>query len=375
MVEDREQIGIVLHGKSLSVSERELVGAGVLIDTKNLPVTLFGKKNSKAKSTAKQEGLTFVRLGKKITKLKDFNAALRLSETLKVEGITTILFRDPRNSGLLVTTKFLMKGKLKLIFMQDRPIREMARDFLLTFQFNQIDAWITPLIQTAKNVKTTTNLDHSKVHVFPLPIPRKPYLRIGGALRRSDRKEKQRITIGYHLPEDEALSGRSARRISACMGHCENMVLIVNSRSSSAVNWVNRNNLMTPFADRVKYTTYRADHPDFYRKIDACFIDPENEPFEGIAVRCLFSGVMPVAPKSMITDELFANGKLAVTYDVNHAHPEFTSNLIAILEDPEALSNWHESAMKTLGKRYTKKQFKQNIRALVRALPRQSLIR
>lgn len=368
---DTDRIGILIGGKALNPSERELLGAGTLIDTQGFSVTLLGKKKSKARVMAEDEGLEFVGLGK-ITKRKDFNAALKLSDILKKKGVTTILFRDPGDSGLLVTTKFLMKGRLRLIFIQDRPIRDMTRDFLLTFQFNQIDAWVTPLMNTAKNVKTATNLDHSKVHVFPLPVPRKPFVSLGN--RRARDQRKTGIVMGWNLPPDKEPATRTSMRIADCFEKFVGLSLIINAPGLTMEEVFERLPLLRKFKTRIKMASMEMDEPTFYDKVDVCFLDPEYEPFGGMAIRCLFSGVPPIVPKSMLSNELFENGDLAWTYDTEDPSFESAARLYDRLGDPDFQSEFRQVALKRLGKRYTRKRFKQNIHALIEALPEKSLI-
>jgi len=372
-VNTSERIGILIGKKSLNRSERELLGAGTLIDASRFRVTLLGKKKSKARRQAEDEGLEFVRVGK-ITKYKDFNAALRLSGILKEQEVTTVLFRDPEDSGLLVTTKFLMKGRLRLIFIQDRPISEMTRDFLLTFQFNQIDAWVTPLMSTAKNVKTATNLDHAKVHVFPLPVQRKPFVSIDEN-RSSDRDEVNGLRIGWNLPTDESTAARTAQRILDCMRQMECSSLVLNAPGWKEKNVFEFLPVFKEFKKRIEVTSYCTDQPDFYSAIDLCFIDPEYEPFEGVAVRCLFSGVAPIVPKSMVSNELFENGELAWSYDPSETSFDSGHDIFERVNQPDFRSKFRNSALKRIGKRYTRRRFKENLQALIEALPEKSAIR
>ena len=339
------------------------------MDQEELPITLLGKKKLKKRSEIADEGMDLVRIGK-IIKRKDFNSALKLSNLLKSEDISVILYRNPGDSALLVTTKFLMKGRLRLIFIQDRPIAEMNRDFLQTFQFNQIDAWITPLIQTAKNVKTATNLDHAKVHTFSLPIARRPYVDIKPTSDPSASKEKK--SLGWFLPERDDLKARTALRIAKIFQEESKFTLLVNTRSRKKDVLDELTELM-PFKDQIQTTYHSIDAPDFYAKIDACFVDSEREPFSGISVRLLFSGVLPLVGKNLLSDELFENGKLC-NYITSDGESEATK-IYQKLNLPNFRNEFREEAKNILGKRYTKKRFNQNIRALIDALPKKSRFR
>lgn len=363
------RIGILIGSKNLSTSELQLLGAGRLMDREELPIKFLGKKKLKKRAEIADEGMEFVTIGK-IIKRKDFNSALKLSNLLKSEDISVVLYRNPGDSALLVTTKFLMKGRLRLIFIQDRPIAEMSTDFLHTFQFNQIDAWITPLMQTAKNVKTSTNLDHSKVHVFSLPIARKPYISIENSIESNPSKENK--TLGWFLPKRNDIKRRTALRIANILSEETRFTLLVNTQTRKSDLREELPELL-PFKDRIHLTAYPIDNPDYYANLNACFVDSESEPFSGISVRLLFSGVLPLVGKNLLSDELFENGKLC-TYLLSDRKGQ-ASEIYEKLDYPKFRQTLRAEALHTIGKRYSKKRFNQNIHALIEALPKKSRFR
>ncbi|HKK40498.1 MAG TPA: hypothetical protein VJ949_13840 [Cryomorphaceae bacterium] len=368
----KEKIGILIYGKKLDASKREILIAAKIMNSGRFRILLFGKNKSKAKSLASQSRLEYVKIGK-IAGRHDFNAALKFTKILKDKGISTIIFRDHRSTNLLVTTKFLMKGRLRLVFIQDRHLTEMKPDFLHTFRFNQIDAWITPINQTANNVKVATNLALDKVHVLPLPVPRK--------LFQFDKDERDlrksilfgdsgSIVMGWSVPKDKALVQRTGMKLLQLLRSKKGVNICLNFRGSKLEDFYAEIPELHAFKDVIKATPFDHHDADMYAHLDALFIDPEREPFSGIAKRALMAGVLPVAPKSLVSDELLDNGKHGIIYTDSDSATKFEK-----ATDPSFLANFREEIQVYVGERFTKKRFKADLEALIHALPKKARAR
>lgn len=367
----KDKIGILLYGKKLNASKREILTAAKIITKGSFEITLFGKSKDKIRVTAAQEGLPYIKLGKKIRR-NDFSASLKFTQLLKDRGISTIIFRDHRSTNLLVTSKFLMKGKLRLIFFQDRHLSDMKSDFLNTFRFNQIDAWITPMSQTANTVKAATHLALDKIHVMPLPIPRKPFQfeEEERKLRKSILfKDPYGIVVGWNVPDDMQLVMRTGQRIVDLM-RAKKINLCLNVRDSKLETLFALLPELGPFKDSIKSTPFDPHDADMYAHLDALFIDPENEPFSGITRRALMAGVLPFSPKSLVTDELLENGDKGIIYTESDGSEIFVQAL-----DSNNLDSFRIETKGKIGEKYTKKRFRENLEALIHSLPRKAKAR
>lgn len=362
----------MIHGKKLDASKREILTAAKIINGGVFRVLLFGKNKSKAKAMASQSRLGYVNIGK-IAGPHDFHAALKFTKLLKDKGISTIIFRDHRSTNLLVTTKFLMKGRLRLVFIQDRHLSEMKPDFLHTFRFNQIDAWIAPINQTANNVKVATNLALDKVHVLPLPIPRKPFQ--FDMDERNLRKsilfgDAESVVVGWSVPKDKALLQRTGRKLLQLLRLKKGIKVCLNLHGSKLEDFFAEIPEMRAFKDAIKATPFDHHDSDMYAHLDLLFIDPEREPFAGITKRALMAGVLPLAPKSLISDELLDNGKHGLIYSDSDSAAKFEKAL-----DPIFLANFREEVRVYIGEKFTKKRFKENLEALIHSLPKKARAR
>lgn len=368
----KEKVGILIYGKKLDASKREILAAAKIIDKGGFDVTIFGKGKSKTRSAAAKAGLNYMKLGK-IAGKHDFNASLKFTKLLKENDISTIIFRDHRSTNLLVTTKFLMKGRLRLVFIQDRHLVEMKSDFLHTFRFNQIDAWITPLNQTANAVKSATSLAHEKVHILPLPIPKKPFQFDDDerALRKSilfDDPEK--IVLGWNVPKEHDLIQRTGRKLWQLLRLKTNIHVCLNLRGLKLEDFFAGLPEMHDFKKVIKATPFDPHDADMYAHLDALFVDPESEPFSGITRRALMAGVLPIAPKSLVSDELLENGELGLIYTERDNTAQFEKMI-----NRSYLDSFGSICQAYLGREYTKKRFKANLEALISALPKKAKAR
>ncbi len=358
--------------KHYDVVKREMLLTGQMLSKDSLEFVLIGRKKGEPYKKAKHSGLHRIGLGKSSVR-NDFNASLRFANTLREEGISTLIFRDHKETGLLVTTKFLMKGRLRLIYIQDRPLAEMKRDFLHTFRFNQIDAWLTPLNHTATDVKRGTNLDHSKVHVIPIPISRKQF-------DFSDEERHKAKTqlfpndsdpkiIGWHVPDEVGFIETTGKVLTELLKVHSDVRLSLNG-SAGSIDYL-KEKIPDLFVDehRIVISSYQVYDPQFYMGLDACMVDPELEPFLGVAYRTLLSGILPISRKCLIGNELFDNGKYSVEYGNGSSLSD--DDLMTLHLQNGALPN----SRKHIGKRLTKKRFKENLEALINALPKKSVAR
>lgn len=366
----KEKVGVLLRGKKLNEEKREILLASKLIDPERYEIIFFGKKSGWVKTEIKQQGMSFVKLGK-LADRHDFNASLKFTQILKKHKVTTILFRNFSSTNLLVTAKFLMKGKLRLVLIQNRHTREMDQDVLRTFRFNQIDAWVTPVSQTANGVKTLTNLPLERIHVLPMPIPRKPFQVDTEeiSLRKSILfDEVPAVVLGWAVPTDRSLFQRTSRLLLKVLRANPAVKVCLNLEGGGSLDeFYAEIPEMRMFKDRIKATSFSSKDADMYVHLDYLMIDIELEPFAGLFNRALLAGVVPIAPKSVLTGELSQNGSLGILYnEANYAE------VLEKISDTEAKEAYKDRICDHIGKQFTKKRFKNDLETLLESLPKKA---
>jgi glycosyltransferase involved in cell wall biosynthesis len=101
--------------------------------------------------------------------------------------------------SLAAITKFYFYNELKLIYQQQMQLGVDKRDFLHTFRFNQLNAWVAPLPWLAEQAKNRTNINPEKIHTIPLGIEINLY---------NNAKLKKKAGIEFfNLPENKKTIG------------------------------------------------------------------------------------------------------------------------------------------------------------------------
>ncbi len=302
----------------------------------------------------------------------DFAGALSFRRALKKSKIDTILFRDHRETAILVTAKFLMKGKLRLVYCQAEALAPMKRDFLHTFRFNQIDAWITPYSATALEVKSETNLDHDRLHIIPIPfVSRKrtpnnasPHHPKSGAFKIGFVVNTERTDESDQL--FEAISVLSKRGVKA---------EIILAFEGLKLNEQQLQQKMVETSLRFGYTetplvaNLERSESTFWSECDAIFIGLHSEPFSGVSERAMANSIACIAFSSLLSKDIFADGHAAfLCKRDNVTDLAITIEMVMNNEDlrNEITSNAFELAKKEL----SVKMFSDHLINLLKALPK-----
>jgi len=360
------RVGILIVEKGLSKSTKELLEAARFINDGQNEVIVIAPKSKKIQTIIDEYRLMFCRIKRRHLG-SDFKASLKFAQLIKEEKVSTIIYRDTNSTSILVKTKFLLKGRLRLVLIQDKHLADIGKDILSSFGYNQIDAWVTPINQTASGVKMLTNLPMERIHILNMPVPRKPFL------LEEDQKELRKsvlfndstnLVVGWAVPIQRQLFQRTARKILRLLQNNQNVKVCLNLTHHSDDQFYAEIPEMLAFKERIRTTSFDTHDADMYAHLDFLFVDSELEPFAGIITRAIISGVIPSAPKSLVSNELLKNGELGILYS------ERDSKLIDEKISSVAYLTSHRLSLEEyVGTQFSKKRFKENFEALLKSLP------
>ncbi len=307
---------------------------------------------------------------REFNKSYDFSGPLSFRKAIKKAKIDTVLFRDHRETAILVTAKFLMKGKLRLVYCQAEALAQMKRDFLHTFRFNQLDAWITPYPSTALEVKSETNLDHERLHVFPIPVAGKSASSIKLKVGSRDTAD---FAVGFNLNSekwDELHQLIAATLLLKARGLGISLRIGVDADKDHHEQYrlkLLENEEYAGLTESVKVQNLRRADGAFWTNIDAMFINMHSAPFDGVCERALGFGIPCIALNTMLSNDIFANGKAAML--CKRDQPEELADNIASLILKEEIRKELSTKAETLHKaEFSMKKFSHNILNLLKAL-------
>lgn len=319
----KQEIGILFGGKEFKHFIPELLDLACWLSKRGNEVTLFTTKKKWLKTYKRSSDFNIEKIKGKPEDLS-FNEALKFKAKLKELNIKSIIFRDPVLASFLVTTKYLRKGRLSLIFLQIRGLNGMAKDSLSTFRFSQLDAWITPLNSTGNGVRKETNIDRDKVHVlqYPLQLNKISQGRESvGKLRKKRKIPNDLMVLGMsidnsQIPKDLIMLVES---ISISDSLREKAFLLI------SVHHPKKQNKLQKELDELLISNSvfgMVIHTSTEKKLtktlcvsDALFLIPDLEPFAGIGKMGLAGGIPCIAPYSLTTAEILNNGEFGVLYN------------------------------------------------------------
>ncbi len=375
---DKMRIGLFCGKKKLSPVQEDLIKMGTWLSERGHSIVLFALEDRPAVKLGRAMGLEVVEL-KRNPREFSFNTALKFRKVLKRSKVNLMMFNDYRDARFLVTEKYLRKGKLRLIFIQNKPLHEMKLDFLHSFRFNQIDAWITPLTATSNEVRTGTNLDGRKIHVIPRPVN----LRSFNKLRKKKKKFKKHNDIpkglfvlgcqisGSSIPTDLNQVIYSVSNSEKLKDKTFLLVSVKTEKVKNGISAIEKIEKMFVEAGIIGMAVHNRNDKKAAKTLRVCdtvFLIPNLEPFAGVGSLAVAAGIPAIAPKTFITSEILNNGEIGVLYNRDN-----TVELMELLEklntDGELRSQLQDAGSKALRPEVDKKQFTDRLEAIASALP------
>ncbi len=375
---DTMRIGLFCGKKKLSPTQEDLIKMGTWLQNRGHDVVLFALKHKPAVKLGRAMGLDAIEL-KRNPREFSFNTALKFRKTLKRSDVQFMIFNDYRDARFLVTEKYLRKGKLRLIFIQNKPLHEMKLDFLHAFRFNQIDAWITPLTATSNEVRTGTNLDAEKIHVIPRPVNLSSF----NKLSKKKKKFKKHNDIpkglfvlgcqisGSSIPPDLIQVINSISNSDKLKEKTFLLVSVKTEKIKNGISAIEKIEKMFVEAGVIGMAVHNSNDKKAAKTLRVCdtvFLIPNLEPFAGVGSLAVAAGIPAIAPKTFITAEILNNGELGILYNRDN-----TLELMQLLEklnaDSDLRAELQDAGSRALRPEVDKNQFIERLEEIAGALP------
>lgn len=140
-------------------------------------ITVFCPPNSQALQNCKENHITTIDFKPK-SKYADFQAIRQLKNWIKTQDILLIPQSKDVNLGVLANlwAKKFGGGVCKLIYLQNMQVGIDKKDFIHTYFYRNLDAWITPLEFLAKDTLKHTKIQPEKIHIIPFGIETKQFI-------------------------------------------------------------------------------------------------------------------------------------------------------------------------------------------------------
>lgn len=321
------KIGFLCSSISLGGLEMNLVKIAHWLNREGYNTILLGIKGSPLIKMAEDLKVPTSYIGKH-WKYYDFYSASSLRKILKSLNINVVLIRDTRDMSLLVTTKFLMKGKLKIVYLQAMQLGMKKKDLLHTYRFNQFDAWICTLESMKTHVKVATNIDHSRLFVLPLALEINKFTNnsINPSLaRKFFNIDHDGFLIGIigrlDVQKGQHLILEAASQLLE-KGMDIEVLIVGNPTLNEGDNYREKLERIAntgSLAGKVHFRPFNTKSENFYRAVDVFVMASENETFGIVTVESMASGTPVVGSASGGTIELLKHGELGLLFKPNDA--------------------------------------------------------
>lgn len=284
-------------------------------------------------------------------KYYDFGKARKLAILLQTEQIETLIFRDNFDMSLLVSTKYLLGGKIRLIYFQGMQLGMSKRGLLHTLRFRALDAWLTPLPSLALQATKLTRINPDKVHVVPLG--RDFALHNNEEYRKSYR---QNLSIPEHaflagiLGRLDPAKGQDLLIKAASLVQNENLHLVFQGETTkgehSGFEQLLRDSAVQfKIQDRVHFVEFDPNPAAFFSAIDLFVMASKRETFGMSTIEALAAGVPVLGSDAGGTPEILEEGKSGILFKTLDEQ-DLAQKLIMLLTNEKLRSEKAKSGLR-----------------------------
>lgn len=307
-------------------------------------VKVFCVEGSHISKHSIEQGLEVV-LIRRNKKYFDWINAWRVKNLFAQHEIALCWFRDTRDFDLLGWVKRWSHGRVKLLYQQAMQFGVSKKDFMHTFRFKPVDAWISTLNFLADQVKQQTHFSHEKIHVIPLGVDASRWendritqsearrelglplnVKFAGIIGRIDPLKGQHIALQAFLNIADQypklhllLVGESTLH----EGNAYEKELHEHAQSST-------------FKDRIHFLPYSKNVKLFYEAIDLFLLCSKGETFGTVTIEAMSFSKPVIATNSSGSPEILDHGNCGLLFEPEQ--PDDLSKAMRRLLDDEAFA-------------------------------------
>ncbi len=312
---------------------------------------------------------------KKNWKYLDLKGALRLSNKLKADSVSTLIVSDKRDISMVSLMKMFWFKNLFMIYQQHMQIGVDKKDFMHTLTYSSIDAWLSPLKWLADQVVERTRFDKEKIHVIPLGLELEK-------VRTSQSKEMARIELNIN---QSALIlgvlgrfGQGKRQDFVIKAFAE--IAQKNTQIELLIVGESTKNEGTEYEDylkklvrdlnlgeKVSFRPFMDEVGVFFKAIDLFVLPSEGETYGMVTLEAMAMGVPVIATNTGGTPEILKNGDLGTLFSPED-EAEFSDKVIELFDNPHIMKEKANRAIQEVEMNYTHDRECEQIEALLATL-------
>lgn len=325
-------------------------------------VKIFCVENSPIHQQSAEQELEIVPV-KRNRKYFDLLQAYRVSKLFEQHEIALCWFRDTRDFDLLGWVKRWSGGRLKLLYQQAMQFGVSKKDFMHTFRFKPVDAWISTLEFLAEQVRKQTHFPSEKIHVIPLGVDSMAWeseqltqaearqelglplkAKMMGIIGRIDPLKGQHIALEAFLKIAETYPDLHLLIFGESTLHEGNDYEKKLHESSSH----------SPYHDRIHFRPYSKRVQLFYHAIDLFLLCSKGETFGTVTIEAMSFSKPVIATNSSGSPEILDGGQCGLLFEPENAQ-DLALAMKKMLDDPELAKSLASLGRKQFERKFSSK--------------------
>ncbi|MBS0616625.1 MAG: glycosyltransferase family 4 protein [Spirochaetes bacterium] len=297
----------------------------------------------------------------------------QLVKILRKNRFHTLFVHTSRDMRRAVIANLLTFNRTRLVFVQHMQIGVKKRDWLHTWFFRHLKAWITPLPYLATQVRTMTHFDQKRIFEIPFGIELKPLVRkkpcrtharlrlhlpvapiIVGIIGRFDRQKNQTLLI-------EAASALIAE------GYPIHVLLVGENTLDDHADYETQLRLAARAAgveSSVHFRPFTDDTTTIYAALDVFVLTSQAETFGMVTAEAMAAGLPIVATQSGGTPEIVRDHRTGLLFQPNDAD-DLVASLRILLDFPELRRRFAQAAAQDARQRFSHKKYIAELDAVI----------
>lgn len=301
---------------------------------------------------------------------------ISLAKILHRQAYHTLFVHTSKDLRRAVLARILARSKTKLVFVQHMQLGVKKRDFVHTWFFQRLAAWIAPLPYLARQVREMTRFDPNRIFEIPFGAELSPLLQnrpgsrsarrhlnlpmkgiFAGVIGRFDRQKNQALLIRAAAPLIH--SGFPLQLLFVGTNTLDN-----NEDYEAELQTLAQE---SGIANAVHFRPFQHDVRMAYAALDIFVLTSQAETYGMVTIEAMAAGLPIIATRSGGTPELVHDKKEGLLIEPDNAE-DLQNALRLLLEFPALRERFGAIAQENALRRFSHRDYVKKIGDLIQSL-------
>jgi glycosyltransferase involved in cell wall biosynthesis len=291
-------------------------------------------------------------------KYGDIKASIRLTRILKSHRIDIVIIMQSKDIGI-VTTAYIFRPSVKLVFYQEMQSGINKRDFFHTWMYSKLLFWITLTKRMKQETIENTNVPEEKICVIPIGTDMHrfdPQLYNQADTRRQFDIPQKKIIVGV-LGRLDPQKGQEefVRAIPALLPYRDNVHFIIAGNESPGQDGYKKH--LTDLSNTLgvdhclQFLPFTDAIPEFISTLDIFVLPSYSETFGFVLVEAMAMRKAIIATNAGGVPEIITDGHTGLLIPPRDIHA-LANALLRLIKDEELRKSLSTEAQKDALKRF-----------------------